>query len=119
MTGLFCLIEASRHSEEQFMTGVVVDQMEVEDFQMRLARIGQVHETGVSRVAYAQEWVEAMDVCQQIAEDAGLAVRQDAVAIFGNVYQNPRVKKFLPQVHISTHKIPVVGMTVRSARWVG
>lgn len=65
------------------MNSVDIDQTEVEDLLMRLANIGQVKDTGVSRLAYSAEWVEAMDVCRQFAEDAGLAVWQDAV---GNLW---------------------------------
>ena len=65
------------------MNCVEINQAEVEDFLMRLAIIGQVHDTGISRLAYTPEWVEAMDVCRQFARSAGLAVSQDAV---GNLW---------------------------------
>lgn len=65
------------------MNCVEIDKIEVEDFLMRLARIGQVCGTGVSRLAYSPEWMEAMDVCRQFAIGAGLVVRQDAV---GNLW---------------------------------
>ena len=65
------------------MKCIKVDQAEVGDFLMRLASIGQVRDTGISRLAYSPEWFEAMNVCRQFAEDAGLNVRQDAV---GNLW---------------------------------
>jgi len=65
------------------MKRVEIDQTEVDDLLMRLAKIGQVKDTGVSRLAYSAEWVESMAVCRQFAEDAGLQVSQDAV---GNLW---------------------------------
>lgn len=50
---------------------------------MALARKGQVGDTGVSRLAYSPEWIEAMDICCAYGEAAGLEVRQDAV---GNLW---------------------------------
>lgn len=65
------------------MNCVEINQAEVEDLLMKLAGIGQVGDTGVSRLAYSAEWVEAMDVCRRYAEEAGLSVSQDAV---GNLW---------------------------------
>jgi len=65
------------------MKTVNIHEAEVEALLMTLAEIGRVGDTGVSRLAYSREWVEAMEVCRNFAEDAGLDVRQDAV---GNLW---------------------------------
>ena len=60
-----------------------IDEQAVEGLLMRLARVGQVAETGVSRVAYSPEWVDAMRICHEFGTAAGLRMRQDAV---GNLW---------------------------------
>ncbi|MEO0386403.1 MAG: M20 family metallo-hydrolase [Pseudomonadota bacterium] len=65
------------------MQTVIVEETEVETLLMTLGEIGRVGDTGVSRLAYSPEWVAAMEVCRRYAEDAGLAIRQDAV---GNLW---------------------------------
>lgn len=65
------------------MPRIEIDQGEVEDLLMRLAKVGQVGETGVSRLAYSPEWVEAMQICEDYGSAAGLQMRRDAV---GNLW---------------------------------
>jgi allantoate deiminase len=65
------------------MPRIAVDRDLVETCVMALARIGAVGETGVKRTVYSPEWVEATALYARWCEEAGLAVRRDAV---GNVW---------------------------------
>jgi allantoate deiminase len=62
---------------------VEIDSALVEHYIMSLATFGASGETGVSRTAYSPEWVAATDEYAVWCEEAGLAVRRDAV---GNVW---------------------------------
>jgi allantoate deiminase len=62
---------------------VEIDPALVERYILDLARHGAYGETGVWRVAYSPEWVEAQNRVTGWLEDAGLATRNDAV---GNVW---------------------------------
>lgn len=65
------------------MQQIAIEEKTVEDLLMSLARVGQVGETGVSRLAYTPEWLEAMEICRAFGAAAGLEMRQDAV---GNLW---------------------------------
>lgn len=62
---------------------IVIDPARVEHYLRRLARFGAVGQTGVSRTVYAPPWTAAQDQVAAWGEEAGLAVRRDAV---GNVW---------------------------------
>ncbi len=65
------------------MTRVQIDPEYVERSILELARFGAHGETGVWRTVYSPEWVAAQDWYAARADEAGLAVRRDAV---GNVW---------------------------------
>lgn len=65
------------------MQTINIAEKSVEDLLMTLAKVGQVGETGVSRLAYTPEWVEAMEICRDFGTAAGLEMRMDAV---GNLW---------------------------------
>ena len=60
-----------------------IDPALVERYIFDLARHGAHGETGVWRVAYSPEWVDAQNQVTEWLEDAGLEARNDAV---GNVW---------------------------------
>lgn len=62
---------------------IAVDRDLVESCVMALGRIGASGETGVKRTVYSPEWVQATALYAQWCNEAGLAVRRDAV---GNVW---------------------------------
>jgi allantoate deiminase len=62
---------------------VEIDSALVEHYIMSLATFGACGETAVSRTVYSAEWVAATDQYAAWCEEAGLAVRRDAV---GNVW---------------------------------
>ena len=65
------------------MNIIEINKNEVGRFLYNLAKIGQVGKSGVTRLAYTPEWVEALDYCRAYAVKSGLDVYQDAV---GNVW---------------------------------
>jgi allantoate deiminase len=65
------------------VTIVEVDSALVERYVHELARFGAYGETGVWRIVYSPEWVDAQDQVASWFADAGLDVRRDAV---GNVW---------------------------------
>lgn len=65
------------------MLKIEIEEKSVEDLLMSLAQVGRVGDTGVSRLAYSAEWVEAMEICRAFGAAAGLEMRQDAV---GNLW---------------------------------
>ena len=62
---------------------IAVDRDLVETCVMALGRIGASGKTGVKRTVYSPEWVQATALYAQWCQEAGLAVRRDAV---GNVW---------------------------------
>lgn len=62
---------------------IAIDCALVERYLMSLAAFGAYGETGVSRTVYSPEWVAATEQYAAWCEEAGLAVRRDAV---GNVW---------------------------------
>src|SRR5262252_7307291 len=62
---------------------VVIDAPLVESALESLAQYGAYGATGVWRTAYSPEWQEAQEAVARLCEEAGMAVRRDAV---GNVW---------------------------------
>jgi allantoate deiminase len=62
---------------------IVIDPARVERYLRRLASFGAVGSAGVSRTVYSPPWTAAQDQVAAWGEEAGLAVRRDAV---GNVW---------------------------------
>ena len=61
---------------------VKINKDEVGEFLQFLSEIGRVGQTGVTRLAYTEDWVAAMQYCQQFAKKNGLEVSQDEL---GNI----------------------------------
>ena len=60
-----------------------IDPTMVEEMIMSLAKFGAIGETGVCRLAYSDEWVEAQETVEAWAKEAGLTTRFDQV---GNLW---------------------------------
>ena len=82
------------------MLKIAIDEKVIEDLLMSLAKIGQVGETGVSRMAFSEEWATAMDICRAFGEEAGLEMRMDAV---GNLWARLEGKSRGPVVATGSH----------------
>ena len=82
------------------MRKIAIDENVIEDLLMSLAKIGQVGETGVSRMAFSEEWATAMDICRAFGEEAGLEMRMDAV---GNLWARLEGKSRGPVVATGSH----------------
>ncbi|MFK7764622.1 MAG: Zn-dependent hydrolase [Roseobacter sp.] len=82
------------------MQQITIAAQAVEDLLMSLARKGQVVNTGVSRLAYSQEWSEAVEICRAYGEAAGLDMRQDAV---GNLWARLEGRKGGPVIVTGSH----------------
>ena len=82
------------------MQKIKIEEKAVEDLLMKLAKVGQVGETGVSRLAYSPEWVEAVEICRAYGSAAGLEMRQDAV---GNLWARLEGKTPGPVIATGSH----------------
>lgn len=77
-----------------------IENDDVADFLAELAQFGAFGDTGVCRVVYAPEWVDAMAVCRRRAEEAGLEVRMDAV---GNLWARLPGREPGPSIVTGSH----------------
>lgn len=84
---------------------IAIDPALVERFIMEMARFGAHSGTGVWRTVYSPEWVGATDLYARWCEEAGLAVKRDAVGnVWGRLDGKDGGKAIVSGSHIDTQR---------------